>query len=229
MGPQLPRAAASSLISTPAWRIDWPCPAAAFLGAKQRGESRPSLLSVRSLVTVAPKCPSSPAAGPLVQIRTGPGPGLSAGPRLNCGRWHAPGSFEAPGPARPERLPRACSGGGGEWAEGWRRDTKAPRDGRRGWAQRRQPSVKGIVLAPQSRPRARLLGTEPLAPRCARASSCGTSAHRRARASLRRSPSPPLPASRWARASLRRSPHPRPALEERGQPGNLSSNYELSP
>lgn len=118
MGPQLPRAGASSLTSTPARGIDRPCPAAAFLGAKQRGESRPSLFSVRSLVTVAPKCSSSPAAGPLVQIGTGPGPGRYAGPRLNCGRWHAPGSFEAPGPAGPEWLPRARSGLGARGGAG---------------------------------------------------------------------------------------------------------------
>ena len=107
------------MTSTPARGIDRPCPAAAFLGAKQRGESRPSLLSVRSLVTVAPKCSSSPAAGPLVQIGTGPGPGRSAGPRLDWGRWHAPGSFEAPGRLGPSgfralaRAWRGLVGGGG--------------------------------------------------------------------------------------------------------------------
>lgn len=174
---------------------------AAFLERQTAWRIAPLLLSVRSLVTSGSKVFFLPGRRALSSDRDRARPRAVRGAACTAvGAWHAPGSFEArgrPGPSGFRALARAKGWG---WAEGGGAIQRRLGTGRRGWAQRRQPSVKGIVLAPQSRPRAHLLGTEPLAPCCARASSCGTSAHRR------------------ARASLRRSPHPRPALEERGRP-----------
>lgn len=139
------------------------------------------------------------------RARSGPGPRRPAEPRPDGGRWHAPGSFETPEPVGPSGL-RALApawGGGGSVQR-----RRGPGE-RRGPVQREQPSVKGIVPAPQSRARARPLGAKLGAPRRAQASSCCTSARRLG--------------ARLARAVV---PHPRPGSWQRG---NLSFSDDSHP
>ena len=140
-----------------AWRI---APRPPFR-QKLRRQRFPSVLSPR---------PQGPPA------RSGPGPAQ--------GGWRGRGGTAGAGTRRTalkrrsRPAPSGFRGFAPAWGGGGAVQRRRGAGGRRGRAQRGQPSVKGIVPAPQSRAPARPLGAKLRAPRRARASSCYTSAGR---------------------------------------------------
>lgn len=185
----------------PSGSIEGPCSRRGVLKPEQRGESRPALLSGVGCVVRRPEVLFRPGRRTRRPDpgRAGPGRGWAAGPRPDGGRWHAPGSFEAPGlagPHWPRCVPPAWGGGGSV-------QRRRGAGGRRGWAQRGQPSVKGIVPAPQSPP-----APAPSGPNSGRPAARGLPAAAHLHGS-------------WARASLCRSPSPPPPLLSRAGCGAI--------
>lgn len=172
----------------------------------------------------APPSPFQAEAAATTVLEHSSAPALA--PRARSGPVWAPGGRRGRGPAAGAGTRRAAlkrlgqpgpdafvqlTPGLGRWRLVQRRRGAV---GLRSRAQRGQPSVKGIVQAPQRGVRARPLGAKLRAPRRAGASSCCTSAQR---LGARLTPADLQP-PRHAQSSSRR-----------GSGGNLSSNYSPSP
>lgn len=150
MGPRLPGAVVSSSPTPAPCREYRRAPLGAEASQSPSSVENRAPPSFRGLGCFGPGSevlsrPGRKTRGP---ARAGSGPGRAAGPRPDGRPWHAPGSFEAPGLSGPRWPPCASPAWGGGGSVQRRRGAGE----RLGRAQRGQPSVKGIVPAPQSPP-----------------------------------------------------------------------------